>query len=311
MEIFHPACNRRALENWISTCEGEVYIFTPFFTDAGLEVIRNFKSESAEINLLVRASFNDFLSGALSLSALKTALSLKWRIKRYENLHAKAFFNMTTLYFGSVNITRRGLGYPPGGNFELLAKMENVDKKLMEELLDVWNQSIGVNEKYMHEIDENIDFYICEYAEKREVLDQINKKHSIHKKYSLRHIVQSNSILSFHKQLCNGGSNSQVFNHDYNLLCAHRGISCEKLFDNFLNIKLIEELLIYVGNGRYFGDLRKWLIKNVEDVPTPSREDFNSQLNKLYDLVVEASQGKYRRVIPGRKSEKLEKIVGK
>ncbi len=310
MELFHPSCNRRVFEKWISSCNGELYIFSPFFTDIGLESISKHIPENTKINLLVRASFNDFISGALSVSALKKALSLNWHIRRFEHLHAKAFFNSNTLYFGSVNLTGRGLGYPPNGNFELLAKTETLDSELIDELLFVWKESIFINSDYIKEIDKISNLFVKEYNEYKKILNTINAKYNKQKEFSLRDIVQSDSLLSFYEKLNGGGSNDSIFYHDYNLLCAYDGIDFEQLLKNFLNIELINKFLLYVGDGRFFGDLRRWLVDNVEDVPTPSRDDFNTQLNKLYDLVIEATQGKYRRIIPAARSEKLEKING-
>ncbi len=308
MEIFHPSFNRRRLENWLTTCDEEIYIFTPFFTRYGLQIVENHISDKVSVNLLVRGVFDDYVSGALSITALKRALHLKWKIKRYKHLHAKVYFDSNELFFGSVNLTRRGLGYPPVGNFELLAKIDSPKKDLIDEINLAWSSGTDMDYEYILKIENELDVFMGEYEKHSHEFEIINDEYEKHKKYSLRHIVQSESIQSFYNTLCSGGSDDVLFNHDYNLLQAEDSMKYEELLYNFLEIELIRDFLEYVGEGRFFGELRKWLIYHVEDVPTPSREDFNTQLNKLYDLVVEATQGKYRRITPGRYSEKLEKL---
>lgn len=307
MEIFHPTSNRRVVEKWLSECEGEVYIFSPFFTEKGFEYAYRSISDNLKVNLLVRASFDDFISGALSASALKSAIKSGWNVKRFEHLHAKVYFNDNNLLFGSVNMTGRGLGYPPTGNFELLAKAELTNKEIKNEFDMIWNQSAEVSDEYLDEISLCIKKLRIEYNSNKKLIKNINLKFKNQKEFSLNHIVQSKSIHSFYECLVSGEYEDPVFYHDYNLLSAYQGISYEELLTNFLNINLINKFLFYVGDGRFFGELRRWLVANVEDVPTPSRDDFNEQLNKLYDLVIEATQGQYRRVTPGFRSEKLEK----
>lgn len=308
MKVFHPSTNRRVIEKWLSNGEGEIYIFSPFFTEKGLEYIHRNTHNYLKINLLVRASFDDFISGALSVPALKSVLKLGWNVKRYEYLHAKAFFNDKEMLFGSVNLTGRGLGYPPIGNFELLGMTELTDKEIIKEFEMIWKQSTVISDDYLDEIAKDVEKFKADYNKRKKYIKKINNKFSNKKEFSLKHIVQSKSIRSFYERLVNGNTEDSIFYHDYNLLSAYQGISYEELLENFLTIGLVKKFLSYLGDGRFFGDLRKWLVENIDDVPTPSRDDFNIQLNKLYDLVVEATQGRYRRITPGAHSEKLEKI---
>ena len=62
---------------------------------------------------------------------------------------------------------------------------------------------------------------------------------------------------------------------------------------NFIATPLVQKILEIVGERERFGVIRRWMEQNIVDVPTPSRDDFNTQLNKLYDLIVEAHDGKY------------------
>jgi hypothetical protein len=102
---------------------------------------------------------------------------------------------------------------------------------------------------------------------------------------------------------------ARVILHDAMLLDLIAGCSDRVVFQHFLTLPVIKEFLAFTGEGQRFGALRRWLEDNIEDVPTPSRDDFNTQLNRIYTYVVEAGEGVYQRATPGQHSEWLIKTL--
>lgn len=309
-EILFPSFNRRRFLTWLSQSSGQLHFFTPFFTEAGRKLIAP-SLENNQINLLVRADIADFISGVLSVEALENAMENGWTIKYYSKLHAKIYWDEARAGFiGSGNLTNSGLGHPPVGNLEVFSFSQEFEADFIDEMFFYWDKAKFVTKDTIEEM----KAYLLSIDYPNEKIEfespwRIENIENDRLRYSLRHIVQSESITLFYNKLKDGGDDSQEFNHDFNLLDATADTSLEELFESFNLIPLIDELIKYTGNGRRFGDLRKWLKGKIEDVPTPSQDDFNTQLNKLYSLVVEANPGRYERFTPGVRSEWLRKVV--
>src|SRR5690606_7170004 len=110
--------------------------------------------------------------------------------------------------------------------------------------------------------------------------------------FSLLSIPQTQSLKSLYNSLGHNHFDDCVI-HDISLLKIDLDASYEMIKENFRSLELVKSLVSQINGFARFGTLRRWLEDNIMDVPTPSRDDFNTQLNKLYSLIEESFDGEY------------------
>lgn len=282
---------------WIEQSSGPLKFFSPFVTVGGIALLSNDKFRGS--TLVVRGLSNDFASGALSIEALQVLIKNGWTIKVNNKLHAKVYINSNNkCIVGSANLTQSGLSSYPVGNFETFAMFDVIPSELRDDLIVLENDSVTIDLNYL----ELVNTWLSELGP---VLKEIplfpniplvrNSKSEI---FTLLDIPQSASLLSIYQNACLNMFDSEILLHDIKLLNLGENFSFEDVKESFKSLLLVKTLISFVGQGERFGVLRRWLELNVTDVPTPSRLEFNLQLNKLYDLIVEAYDGEYYRSKP-------------
>ena len=303
-EIVHPIDRFQALVDWAIGAQGSIIIASPFVSAVAVKQLINFLA-AEDVILIVRGQPGDFRAGVCDKAALRLAIGQQWRVFFDYRLHAKVFSDGAgRLLVGSANLTAAGFGIGNMGNFEVLLRGSDEESHYLNALKEFVSQSSAVSLDW---IEAQPDPHLENYS----ACEVLPKSHA--GKFSLLDLPQSRSLTELYANLKAGAGHwrhDKRAVHDWALFgFGVAPADSADLFGQFLELPLIKAFLIRVGDGEYFGALRLWLIENVRDVPTPSREDFNTHLNRLYAMVVEAGGDKYERVVPGRHSEMLRKRI--
>lgn len=296
MKINVPSENKAELISWLAGSEDEIYIFSPYVQESAVAmIVKNSPKSVSRINLLIRAEPQDFLTGATSIQAIELAMNFNWKVKYNTSLHAKVFWqNNGRIFFGSANLTGRGLSSNFRGNYELTGSSPSCSADVLQSLNNFWSKSIELSEN---------DLLLLENFKANSVVMTpkisnfpLTKPESGGRRFSLLDIPQSDTLATIHEKLSSENPSlswDDSFLHDLELLQLDANSSKNDVYKAFLNLPLTTALLSEIGEGKFFGELRRWLIDHIEDTPTPSRQTFNEQLNRMYNLIVEGSRGNY------------------
>jgi hypothetical protein len=313
MKVHLPAANRDEFLEWLQECHGLIFLFSPYIQQSAIAMIIAAISEpSRKVNLLVRADPLDIMNGATSIEALEMAHAHKWSLRYNSSLHAKAFWQDNgRIFFGSANLTGRGIAGHISSNYEVTGRTDNCDIHTIHSLQNLWNNSHPISAADITLLKQ---FKTKSKFTPPDVTDfPLKKTDSINRKFSLLDIPQSQSLKVFYKKMQSKDRRKdwdQTFLHDLELLQVPLTATQQEIHAAFRHLPLTAELLREIGEGKFFGHLRRWLAANIDDTPTPSRESLNEQLNRLYDLVVEASDGGYEKIRPNH-SEGIFKTIKK
>ena len=286
---------------------GPAFVASPFVTDRVVRIAL-LKLGAVPGRLLVRGLPADYVNGSLDCYALERFIKAGWSVRYHHKLHAKVYCFRDEFMLGSCNFTNAGLKGPHEGNFECAVRGKGPILEILK-LGELWKIATELSLADILAI-KNWQIQQPKPDPKSSSPDfPIASRTPALQPFSLRDVPQSPSFewLSTHLRQTDGLSadDLQIVFHDIDLLDLDTTAAAADIYDKFLVSPLVSAFLKFNGEGKRFGELRAWLTKMVEDVPTPSRADFNSQLNKLYALVVEASQGRYVRTVKGRHSEWL------
>lgn len=299
-QVNDPETNKLNLIKWALNSKTSVFLFTPYLSNKGVQFLQN-ALNGKDVHLLIRGESNDFKSGAVEKLGLHTALELGWKVRYNTKLHAKSFFDTSGwMLAGSANLSSSGFSLQGYGNFEITFTGVDTDQTFTNAALTLFSKSPTVDLKFIRSMPDKVEA----------VMESPHLSHG--DSFTLLDIPQSKSLQALHAELISEGYknlSNQVLFHDCALLNINStSVTLTDLYAAFNELPLTKKFLERVGNGEFFGALRRWLTDNVTEVPTPSREDFNQQLNKLYALTVEANAESYTIDVPGERSNRLKKI---
>jgi hypothetical protein len=110
---------KEAIEKLFNLGQEQVFL-SAFFTDNAFEWLNGI-SRGTPLRLAIRATPNDFLSGATDFIAIRHALECNWDIRFISALHAKVYLLGKKIVVGSGNLTGNGMHLMGRGNLELNA----------------------------------------------------------------------------------------------------------------------------------------------------------------------------------------------
>ena len=294
-EFIFSEHKKSRLLDWLQLQHSEVYLLTPYFSkNVMIEII----SKCTEIGTLVfKGDKADFLSRVVDISILKDLIQRGWKVRMNTNLHAKIVLSSNSCFFGSANLTNNGLLREPIGNFETWSYVENLPSSYLELIQTFIKSSKLLTLDDVHDIEKWVSEQKINETEFTREFPIVANSISL-EGFSLLDLPQSNSLLDIVKNF-ETSSLTEMNYYDLKLLDLDESkIEYIKVKKAFLNLSLVREFLNFIEDGKRFGEFRRWLENHIEDVPTPSRDEFNVQLNRLYALIVEATDGDYIRFRP-------------
>jgi hypothetical protein len=210
--------------------------------------------------------------------------------------------NYKTCFFGSSNISSKGLNIPSNQNYnyELNSIVENllIDDRLY--FSRILNESILVTDDIYNQIKSQLplkkkepppptDFFLkISIPDKNFLISSLPMTFNVK---TLLRICETRETINEVELNC--------AMHDLALYDLELGLQASalkaKLTENFFAHPFIVSFLENVNASReiYFGAAKDWIQKNCTDVPTPRKWEITENIQILYRWIVDLSDGKY------------------
>jgi hypothetical protein len=275
----------------------QVTLFSAYIKLAQLEKL----NESNKINqIIVRWEIGDLCLGVSDLEIYEYCLKNKIALFRNTRIHLKSIWdNHSSLFFGSANATRQGLGEKGDYNFEL----NGVNKELSFEDRTYLNKIILESEYVDQELYEKIkklvnavEMPILEYPSLPTPPPTVD--------YFLINQLPMTSSPEMLYNIYNGKKEDDLeidcAAHDLELYKISSELSKTEFLNNLRNvfnnhpfIETFKEVIKYSRNERnperdgsmQFGAVRRWFSENTTTVPTPRSFDLTEYVVILYDWI--------------------------
>ena len=298
------------LSEFIDSSE-RLVIFVPYIQARPLQQL--LKGNSHKVATVITSwKAKDLLTGVSDIEVFKTCAQMKVPLLLNNRLHAKVYVDYPKCSFlTTANISNRALGLETQKyNYELGCEVKNsledivyLDRILMsarqvtQAIYDAMKQHlkktvIDSEPDELGFVEENDPFLLSALPMSKS-LDHIYRAYS------------GDLSLSFEEK--------QSAFHDLSKYAIPSGLDYDsfvkQLREKFFAHNFIKKLLEYNGEGRRFGELRRWIQNNTTSVPVPRSFEINDPLNHVYDLVTELSEGRYQKIQPGKRTWVLKKIV--
>lgn len=295
---------------FIKASENNVTLFSAFLK---LRELKELNISKKITQIVVRWEIEDLCKGASDIELYNYCLENNITLLRNTRLHMKAIWNNDlSIFLGSANVSARGIGEKNKYNYELNAKLDNLELSDLQYLNKVISKSEYVTkdlyEKIVNLVDEielpSINFPNLETEIKREDY------------FLLSNLPMTENI----KELYIGYSQPQKISddklkyiaHDLELYEVPSGLNenifynhIENVFNNHPFItKLKGYIEISVNQSLSYGNIVRFIQKNTTTVPTPRSWELKQKqiVNILYDWICDLDDNLYWN-IPGEKSQ--------
>ncbi len=229
-------------------------------------------------------------------------------------IHLKAYVldDFSKCIVTSSNISGSGLATKPYYNYELGAIVEdlNLNDKLYFDM--IIEESDEVTQSYYDQVKEQTK-YLALAKEMKEEFDIIQNLSS--KDFLLTSLPMSDTVEQmFDIYRGNTDYPDEILRsaeHDLRIYNIKKGLPKEKFYENFTKSyfkhPFIKTFLEYNGDGKYYGELSRWLHNTCTTVPTPRRYEIKEALKRIFNFT-SALDESYKVIIPGSRSEMLKRI---
>ncbi len=264
--------------------------------------------------IVVRWEIKDLCLGVSDLELYQYCKENNIKLFRNTRIHLKAFWNQrTSLFFGSANVTNRGLGEK--GNLELNGIQENMSFDDILYLNSIIAQSEYVTDKLFQELKALVNQTILPTIIYPEVPTE--KKEMDY--FLLSQLPMTRNV----GQLFNIYNGSPAINEE-EMSCAAHDIALYEI-PSKLDYEKFEAHLMHQFNQHPFiiafkehiknqyhqslnyGGVVQWIVENTTTVPTPLKWEIKEQqiVNTLYDWVVLFDKD-FGWSIPGNRSQVIQ-----
>jgi hypothetical protein len=288
------------LENFLAN-SSNLFIYSPYIK---LESLKGILKKPSDCNLIVvRWEAQDLVHGISDLEVFDFCKVNNIALYRNKRLHLKAFVdNYKTCFFGSSNISSKGLNIPSNQNYnyELNSIVENlsIDDRLY--FSRILNESILVTDDIYNQIKNQLplkkkepppptDFFLnISIPDKNFLISSLPMTFNVK---TLLRICETRETINEVELNC--------AMHDLALYDLELGIQASalkvKLTENFFAHPFIVSFLENLDASReiYFGAAKDWIQKNCTDVPTPRKWEITENIQILYRWIVDLGDGKY------------------
>lgn len=273
---------------------------------------------SRNINqIIVGWEIKDLCQGVSDLELYNYCLENNIALYRNTRIHLKAIWNnKTSLFFGSANITGRGIGEKGNYNFELNGINEEISFEDKSYLNKIILESEYVDNELFNKIKKlvnSIEKPVIEYPTLPTPPPTVD--------YFLINQLPMTSSPEMLFKIYKGDLQTDLemvcAAHDLELYRIHKNLTKTEFFNVLKNvfnshpfITKFKEAIKTSVNDRYpernasmqFGAVRRWFSKNTTTVPTPRSFELNSYVSILYIWICYFDDN-YTWDIPGERSE--------
>jgi len=300
------------IRDFISIADYEVLIISPYIKT---EILDNLiKRSSAKTSVITTWKLRDIQMGISDIELFTYCKKNGIFLYLHPRIHLKAFVNdYSQCVFGSANISRKGFALVADHNYELDAKIEDLDTDTVIYFKKILNESTLVNEEiYQKYRDALKELQPLPELEEPDITLIPKKSEFLISALPMSYDVKE--LFEIYSQNFKNESQEkrECAIHDiilYNIPADLEYSNFRKLLkERFLTSKFIQKLLEFVTvEDRYFGEVKEWIQRNCEDVPVPSRRDLTGNIQVLYKWIADLSDGEYKVDRP-RHSERLYRV---
>lgn len=288
----------------------EITLFSAYIK---LEQLKELNTKKNIQHIVVRWEVQDLCLGVSDIELYDYCKEQGITLYRNTRIHLKAIWdNQDSLFFGSANITGKGIGEKGNYNYELNGLYRNLsleDKLYFKEIIK--NSEVVDEELY-----QKLKSLKEEYKVKKVDYPEVSTKVKSQDKFLLSQLPMSESP----ELLINGFFNRDSLSkkdevcliHDlatYNLNLNFDKVSMEtQLRERFNSHPFIESLKQYIksrdGQSLNYGGVVRWVQDNTTSVPTPRSWEMKKEkiVNILYEWIC-YFDNKFFWNIPGAKSQ--------
>ena len=299
--------------NFVNNAE-KITLFSAYITLGQIKIL----NESKKINqIIVRWEIADLCSGVSDIKLYNYCLENNIALYRNTRIHLKSIWdNHTSLFFGSANATKKGIGEKGNYNFELNGLNEELSFEDRSYLNKIILESEYVDEELFNNIKnlvDNVENPVIEYP-------SLPTPPPTDDYFLINQLPMTSSpevLFKIYKGEIQTDLEMDCAAHDLELYRISKNLTKTEFFTRLKNvfnshpfiIKFKEAIRTSV-NDRYpernasmqFGAVRKWFSKNTTTVPTPRSFELNSYAKILYIWICYFDEN-YTWNIPGERSE--------
>ena len=299
--------------NFINKAE-KITLFSAYITLGQIKIL----NEGKKINqIIVRWEIADLCLGVSDIKLYNYCLENNIALYRNTRIHLKSIWdNHTSLFFGSANATKKGIGEKGNYNFELNGLNEELSFEDRSYLNKIILESEYVDEELFNNIKnlvDNVENPVIEYP-------SLPTPPPTDDYFLINQLPMTSSpevLFKIYKGEMQTDLEMDCAAHDLELYRISKNLTKTEFFNVLKNvfnshpfiIKFKEAIRTSV-NDRYpernasmqFGAVRRWFSKNTTTVPTPRSFELNKYVNILY-IWISYFDDNYTWDIPGERSE--------
>jgi hypothetical protein len=295
-----------------------ITLFSAYLKLEELKII----NQSKKINrIIVRWEIQDLCLKVSDIELYDYCLENKITLYRNTRIHLKTFWNNTQdVFFGSANVTGRGIGEKGKYNYELNGELNNIGYEDISYFNDIILNSEYVDDSLYEKIKKVVNqtqLPTIEYP-----VIETKKKETDY--FLLSNLPMTETVDKLYKAYCSPISLStdeiNYVTHDIALYNIPKGLdksSFYALLKSTFNshpfiLRLKEQIRTSPRQSLNYGGVVRWIQNNTTTVPTPRAWEIKQDIivNILYDWICEFDD-EFEWDIPGSRSQVIYYITNK
>ena len=292
----------------------EITIFSAYLK---LDVLKKLNEANHVKQIVVRWEIQDLYKGVSDIELYNYCLENNIALYRNTRLHLKAIWNNDkNIFFGSANISNRGLHEIGDYNFELNGKNESINVEDQRYLQRIIKHSEYVTESLFNKLKSTIESLDLPKIS----FPSIPTPPPTVDYFLINQLPMTSSPELLFDLYENEDENSEEISyaaHDLELYQIPKNLNkfdffnyLKEVFNQHLFIKKFKEAVKTVKDDRNperdgsmrFGAVRQWFSENTTTVPTPRNFELNSYVKILYEWICYFDNN-YSWSIPATRSE--------
>ena len=276
---------------------------TVFSAYLKLDQLKQLNNDNKIKQIIVRWDIQDLILGISDIEIYQYCKEQNIALFRNTRLHLKVFWNnQFSIFFGSANLTNKGVGELGNFNFELNAELNNISTNDVDYLNEILIQSEYVTEDLFLEIKDlinSIKITVPEYP----LLPTIRKDVDQFLISKLPLITTPDRFIEIYIYNKSEDDVEKIkFSHDLVLFDLKNNanqdiqqILKDKFNSNQFILKFKNAVKSEQNKSMRFGAVRRWFSENTTTVPTPTTWDLteNVQIYTIgYVILIQIIYGK-------------------
>lgn len=297
--LFHGLSDR--FRSFINATDENIHIIAPYVRLNGLQfLIQSIRNK--HVTVITTWKVRDIIKGISDLDIYPFLSERGWDLFIRNDLHAKCLIaGMRKGIITSANITGRGLGILPEPNIECAVRIDDLPSSVEAWVGNLIQDSVSVTRSIYDECRIHLEHQPnMPEMEVKEFVFLSPERPSL----SLSSLPLCGSpelllrmIAELHKDNRRQEPEIQEALHDIEIFGIDISLPLEMqrkaLKEAFFSHPFISKFQGFIGDGKYFGESKRWLQSACSDNPGPYRNQLTKYIRVLFDWIEDLSDGRY------------------